>query len=80
MSMGHSEVFTHVGDRVRVHAPNGRQVAPLVTGTFGSSDFIFSLLGGACLLLVTVSNTDLVLSEAGDKLVRFESDHHPQYC
>lgn len=46
MSMGHSEVFTHVGDQVRVHAPNGRPVAPLVTGTFGSSDFIHSLLGG----------------------------------
>ena len=45
--MGHSEVFTHIGDQVRVHAPNGRRVAPLVTGTFGSSDFIFSLLGGA---------------------------------
>lgn len=46
MSMGHSEVFTHVGDQVRIQGPNGRQVAPIVTGTFGSSDFIHSLLGG----------------------------------
>ena len=47
VSMGHSQVFTHVGDGVRVQAPNGRHVAPLVTGTFGSSDFIHSLLGEA---------------------------------
>ena len=47
ISMGHTEVFSHVGDRVRVQAPNGKYVAPLVTGTFGSSDFTHSLLGGA---------------------------------
>ena len=46
LSMGHSQVFVHVGDQVRVQAPNGRWVAPIVTGTFGSSDFIHSLLGG----------------------------------
>jgi hypothetical protein len=47
LSMGHSQVFVHVGDQVRVQAPNGRWVAPIVTGTFGSSDFIHSLLGEA---------------------------------
>lgn len=46
VNLGHSNVFVHVGDYVRIQAPNGRWVAPLVTGTFGSSDFIFSLLGG----------------------------------
>ena len=30
--MGHAEVFTHVGDAVRVRAPDGRMVAPVVTG------------------------------------------------
>ena len=62
--MGHHDVFMHVGDHVRIHAPNGKSVAPIVTGTgllylrpslclavffvgtFGSSDFIHSLLGG----------------------------------
>jgi hypothetical protein len=44
--MGHQNVFMHVGDQVRVQAPNGKWVAPLVTGTFGSQDFIHSLLGG----------------------------------
>lgn len=61
--MGHDEVFCHVGDngkltcrncevplliylKVYVNSPNGR-VPPLVTGTFGSSDFIHSLLGEA---------------------------------
>jgi len=44
--MGHSNVFVHVGDNVRIQAPNGRWVAPLVTGTFGGSDFMYSLLGG----------------------------------
>ena len=46
VSMGHQEVFLHVGDHVHVNAPNGKRVTPLVTGTFGSSDFIHSLLGG----------------------------------
>ena len=45
--MGHTQVFPHVGDQVRIQAPNGKYVAPLVTGTFGSSDFTHSLLGGA---------------------------------
>lgn len=64
--MGHAQVFTHVGDQVRINAPNGRRVAPLITGelgrlksifieaklsrcvgTFGSADFIHSLLGEA---------------------------------
>ncbi len=46
VSLGHQEVFVHVGDQVRIQAPNGKWVAPIVTGSFGSSDFIFSLLGG----------------------------------
>lgn len=64
VSFGYRQVFTHVGDQVRVRAPNGKMVPPLVTGavycsnqrlsipeclllgTFGGSDFIFSLLGG----------------------------------
>lgn len=32
VSMGHTEVFTHVGDAVKVQAPDGRMVAPAVTG------------------------------------------------
>jgi Heterokaryon incompatibility protein Het-C len=46
VSMGHANVFVHVGDNVRIQAPNSRWVAPLITGTFGSSDFLHSLLGG----------------------------------
>ncbi|KAG8965532.1 hypothetical protein FRC03_000442, partial [Tulasnella sp. 419] len=42
--MGHGEVFSHVGDNVRINTPNG-QAAPLVTGTFGGADFLHSLLG-----------------------------------
>lgn len=30
--MGHTKVFTHVGEAVRVEAPDGRMVAPVVTG------------------------------------------------
>ena len=32
-SMGHTEVFLHVGDQARIQAPGGKWVAPLVTGT-----------------------------------------------
>ena len=30
--LGHQNIFTHVGDQVRVQASNGKWVAPLVTG------------------------------------------------
>ncbi|KAF8637884.1 hypothetical protein AX17_002507 [Amanita inopinata Kibby_2008] len=59
VSMGHQEVFSHVGDRVRIQAPNGKWVAPIVTGTFGSSDFIHSLLGEATDHLSEASVSDL---------------------
>lgn len=52
--MGHTEVFVQVGDDVRINAPNGKRVAPLVTGTFGSSDFIHSLLGGESAFLTNL--------------------------
>lgn len=57
--MGHGHVFLHVGDNVRVQAPNGKWVAPIVTGTFGSSDFIHSLLGEANDHLSEASVSDL---------------------
>ncbi|KAG2363672.1 heterokaryon incompatibility protein Het-C-domain-containing protein [Suillus spraguei] len=59
VSMGHTNVFTHVGDAVRVRAHNGKMVAPLVTGTFGSSDFIHSLLGEATDHISEASVTEL---------------------
>ncbi|QRV83279.1 heterokaryon incompatibility protein Het-C protein [Ceratobasidium sp. AG-Ba] len=46
LKMGHNEVFCHVGDNVKVNTPNG-QAPPLITGTFGSADFMHSLLGEA---------------------------------
>ncbi|KAJ7512767.1 heterokaryon incompatibility protein HET-C, partial [Mycena galericulata] len=59
VSMGHTEVFTQVGDQVRIQAPNGRMVSPLVTGTFGGSDFMHSLLGEAGDHLSQASVSDL---------------------
>ncbi|KAJ7597340.1 Het-C-domain-containing protein [Mycena floridula] len=44
--MGHNEVFCHVGDDTDIETPGGR-APPLVTGTFGSADFLHSLLGEA---------------------------------
>ena len=43
--LGYEDVFCHVGDDVYVDTPNGESVPPLVTGTFGSADFLHSLLG-----------------------------------
>lgn len=68
--MGHSNVFVHVGDNVRIQAPNGRWVAPLVTGTFGSSDFLHSLLGGKPEIYLNVSRLSHNKTEATDHLVR----------
>ncbi|KAG7452166.1 Het-C-domain-containing protein [Guyanagaster necrorhizus] len=45
--MGYEDVFCHVGDNVYVQAPSGDRVPPLVTGTFGSADFMHSMLGEA---------------------------------
>lgn len=56
--LGHQEVFCHVGDNVTVRSPHG-PVPPLVTGTFGSADFLFSLLGEATDHLSEASLTDL---------------------
>ncbi|KAI0322897.1 heterokaryon incompatibility protein Het-C-domain-containing protein [Amylostereum chailletii] len=59
ISAGYRDVFPHVGANVRVQAPNGQHVAPLVTGTFGGSDFIHSLLGEATDHISQASVTDL---------------------
>ncbi|KAF4611401.1 hypothetical protein D9613_004172 [Agrocybe pediades] len=56
--MGHEDVFCHVGDNVIINTPNG-PAPPLVTGTFGSADFLHSLLGEATDHLSQASVTDL---------------------
>ncbi|GMK57922.1 hypothetical protein CspeluHIS016_0407560 [Cutaneotrichosporon spelunceum] len=47
ISMGNQQVFPHVGQNCRVRTPQGRDVFPLITGTFGGADFIHSLMGEA---------------------------------
>ncbi|SJK98858.1 uncharacterized protein ARMOST_02130 [Armillaria ostoyae] len=59
VSMGYKDVFLQVGDQVRIQAPNGQWVAPIVTGTFGGNDFIHSLLGEAGDKLSEASVSDL---------------------
>ncbi|KAF7302983.1 Heterokaryon incompatibility protein het-c [Mycena kentingensis (nom. inval.)] len=66
--MGHQEVFCHVGEDTEIETPNGR-APPLVTGTFGSSDFLHSLMGEATDKLSQASVTDLA-----DKLQNTQSD------
>ena len=41
--MGHTDVFVHVGDRVRIQAPDGKYVAPLVTGAVTQRPPIWSV-------------------------------------
>ncbi|KAF9508911.1 hypothetical protein BS47DRAFT_1349872 [Hydnum rufescens UP504] len=57
--IGHRDVFCHVGDSVLVRSPRGERVPPIVTGTFGSADFLHSLLGEATDHLSEASLTDL---------------------
>ncbi|EGO03783.1 hypothetical protein SERLA73DRAFT_165377 [Serpula lacrymans var. lacrymans S7.3] len=59
VALGHTRVFVQVGDNVRVQAPGGKWVHPLVTGTFGSSDFMHSLLGEATDHISEASVSDL---------------------
>lgn len=58
VKLGHRDIFCHVGDGVRVQSPHG-PVPPLVTGTFGSDDFIHSLLGEATDHISEASVSDL---------------------
>ncbi|KZT04457.1 Het-C-domain-containing protein [Laetiporus sulphureus 93-53] len=75
VSLGYRDVFVHVGDQVRLQAPDGRYVAPLVTGTFGSSDFMHSLLGEATDHISQASVVDLnaELDKARAKSASFSS-------
>lgn len=59
ISIGGWNAFPHVGERTKIPAPNGHQVYPLVTGTFGGSDFIHSVLGEATDHLSQSSLTEL---------------------
>ena len=44
--LGHRNVFAHVGTATEINL-RGKQVYPLVTGTFGGVDFLHSVLGEA---------------------------------
>lgn len=61
ISFGYTNVFSHIGQSVKVRAPNGRDVYPLVTGTFGGADFIHSLMGEATDHLSQVGLRNLVI-------------------
>ncbi|KAI0323073.1 heterokaryon incompatibility protein Het-C-domain-containing protein [Amylostereum chailletii] len=56
--MGHEQVFCHVGDQVVINTPNG-SAPPLVTGSFGSADFMHSMMGEATDHISQSSVTDL---------------------
>ncbi|KAF9239812.1 Het-C-domain-containing protein [Melanogaster broomeanus] len=70
VSQGHQQVFLHVGDNARLRTNQGKSVAPLVTGSFGSSDFLHSLLG--------VSDLNKELENARSKSV--SRGALPTYC
>jgi hypothetical protein len=67
LKMGHRDVFCYVGDNTHIRAPNGETVPPLVTGTFGSSDFIFSRMCSPVLRKYNLTRL-AVLGEGSDKL------------
>ncbi|GJJ09955.1 hypothetical protein Clacol_004179 [Clathrus columnatus] len=56
--MGYEGVFCHVGEAVLVDTPLG-PAPPLVTGTFGSTDFIHSVLGEGMDRLAEASMSNL---------------------
>jgi hypothetical protein len=65
LKLGYNQVFCHVGSSVLLRSPDGHMVPPLVTGTFGGSDFIHSLLGEATDHISSASVSDL--NKAVDK-------------
>ncbi|GAA5928728.1 Het-C domain-containing protein [Sporobolomyces koalae] len=66
MRLGYHQVFPHVGDSCRIQSPAG-PAPPLVTGTFGGSDFIHSLLGEATDKISSASVSDLSKAMDGAK-------------
>ncbi|KAK6363785.1 hypothetical protein TWF730_001198 [Orbilia blumenaviensis] len=60
------DAFPHVGASSHVRLTNGRNVFPLVTGTFGSTDFLHSVLGEAQDKLTQneLEELDLAMAEA----------------
>ncbi|GAA5960765.1 hypothetical protein JCM3765_007326 [Sporobolomyces pararoseus] len=64
--LGYHQVFPHVGDAVKIQTPAG-PAPPLVTGTFGGSDFVHSLLGEATDHLSSASVSDLSKAMDGAK-------------
>ncbi|KAL8278714.1 hypothetical protein RQP46_008783 [Phenoliferia psychrophenolica] len=64
--LGYNDVFCHVGDSCHVQTPAG-PAPPLVTGTFGGSDFIHSLLGEASDHISEASVSDLAKAMDGAK-------------
>ena len=45
INLGHEDVCSYVGSDHYIRCPKGKSVAPLVTGTFGGADAIYSMLG-----------------------------------
>lgn len=66
MRLGYHQVFPHVGDAAKIQTPAG-PAPPLVTGTFGGSDFIHSLLGEATDHISEASVSDLSKAMDGAK-------------
>ncbi|KAK6531501.1 hypothetical protein TWF281_008303 [Arthrobotrys megalospora] len=60
------DAFPHVGSSSQIRLTNGRTVFPLVTGTFGSTDFLHSVLGEAQDKLTQneLEELDLAMAEA----------------
>ncbi|KAI9011179.1 heterokaryon incompatibility Het-C, partial [Gaertneriomyces semiglobifer] len=58
LELGYTHVFPFVGDATMVNVM-GKRVYPLVTGTFGSTDFVHSLLGEATDHASSISITSL---------------------
>lgn len=62
--LGYTDVFCHVGANTTIQTPAG-PAPPLVTGTFGGSDFIHSLLGEATDHISEASVSDLAKAMDG---------------
>ena len=60
IELGYNQVFPHVGTNTQIVIPGtNKRIWPLVTGTFGGTDFIHSLLGEATDKISQTSVTDL---------------------
>lgn len=76
LELGYHNVFAHVGSQSAISL-RGKQVFPLVTGTFGGVDFLHSVLGEATDHVTQTEVNQTEVDQLNTALTQAEASQHP---